>query len=137
MISYPLYDRVLGSFIMNTFSKEFFKKFDLRGVCSHIKIMSKLVIKTKQKLCKCSRTKKFKIENKNFHLGSIYWDSVGNWESCSWDSGWEWEQIESQQIFWLKNGQTLWKHSKISTIFSFLLVFKIFNLKRLYFHRYY
>ena len=81
--------------------------------------------------------KKFKIQNKNFHLGSIYWDSVGNWESCSWDSGWEWEQIESQQIFWLKNGQTLCKHSKISTIFSFLLVFKIFNLKRLYFHRYY
>ena len=41
---------------MNTILKEFFKILNLRGICSQIKFMSKLVIKTKQKLCKVSRT---------------------------------------------------------------------------------
>ena len=89
MISYPIYDRDLRSFIMNTILKEVFKILNLRGICSQIKFMSKLVIKTKQKLCKVSRTI-LKTKTKNFcqlfyHPLSICWESVGKQHNESWE----------------------------------------------------
>ena len=69
MISYPLYNRHLRSFIRNTFSKKFLKFMILGGICSKMKFTSKLVIKTKQKLCKSSRTKEIQNSKQKLPFG--------------------------------------------------------------------
>ena len=61
-ISYPLYDRHLHGLTMNTFTVKIFKLATIWGICSKIKIRSKMVVKTNQEtLSKHPAQKKFKF----------------------------------------------------------------------------